>query len=97
MATASPTDGESREDLRPAIVAPGLRTVRSAEGRLLWPRGVDDVLRKSGICQHNGMQTMRRELLVDWEKKRRQDPGRASGGQVIAYLQTDGEMNCFWG
>lgn len=47
MLPASLTDCESK-DLRPAMVTSGTGIVRSAEERLLWPRGIEDgVLRES--------------------------------------------------
>lgn len=47
MLPASLTVCESREDLRPAMIASGTGIVRSAEERLLWPRGIGDgVLRE---------------------------------------------------
>lgn len=47
----------------------------------------DDVLRESRLCQRGGMQEKRRELAVDRGRKWKQNPGSASGGQVVAYLQ----------
>lgn len=79
------------------MVASCTGVVKSAEGRLLWPRGIGDgVLRESRLCQRGGMQKNAHRIHQSTREEMEAECRESERGWCSHTFRVDGEMICFW-